>query len=188
MKPPGFSGSGSAWTASSWSRASGGSMVTSGSLRQSSRCAMSAGSAASAASSTASRKDMRNAVLFERDQADRLLARDIAEPLDDARRRAGRSGRCFTTSTETSSPSFAPFAALGGDGQLLAAPVDRDDARLAVALAEDAERRLRLPLQELDDARGEAAGLLVGREAGEHAVADARRARLAARAPSARTR
>ena len=39
---------------------------------------------------------------------------------------------------------------------------------------------LRLPLQELDDAGGEAAGLGVGREAGEHAVADARRARLAA--------
>ncbi len=39
------------------------------------------------------RKDVRDAVLFERDQADGLLARDVAEPLDDAPGRQGRAGR-----------------------------------------------------------------------------------------------
>ena len=76
---------------SSWSRASGGSIVTSGSSVQSSRCAMSAGRPLRRVQHRR-REDVRNAVLLERDQADRLLARHIAEPFDHAARREGRSG------------------------------------------------------------------------------------------------
>ena len=57
----------------------------SGSLVQSSRCAMSAGSAASAAAMRCWREDMGNTVLLEGDEADRLLAGDIPDSLDDAR-------------------------------------------------------------------------------------------------------
>ena len=84
----------------------------------------------------------------------------------------------MTTSSETSSPSFAPFEAPLRDVQLIAAAVDRHDAPPPSRLAENAERPLRLPLQQLDDARGEAAALIIRRQAGEHPVADAGGARL----------
>ena len=98
------------------------------------------------------REDMRDAVLFKRDQADGLFARDVAEPLDDA---AGGQAEAtaFRHSTETSSPSRAPLAASGETTSSWSRRLTGTMRASPSRSAEDAEGRARRTLQELDHAR-----------------------------------
>ena len=116
MWPPGLfgSGSGAAWTASSWSLASTGSMVTSASLRQSSRPARSAGLRRVGLGQRRDRKDMRDVVGVDGDQAHRALALERAEPFLDARGRQAEAGRAAATLTAIRSPSCASLVASRG--------------------------------------------------------------------------
>jgi hypothetical protein len=121
------SSSGRAQTASSWSRASAGSMVISGRSRRSSRPAASRGAPRRRPRPAPRRGKRRDAVLVDRDQRHRLRRRRIAQPRDDPRRgRPSRAGPVCSAST--SSPSFGAVGGAGGTAIPVRALVDGQDA------------------------------------------------------------
>ena len=182
-KPPGLAGSasGAAWTASSWSLASGGSMVTSGSARQSSRCGQRRGPRLLGFVERGGGEDMGDVVGGERDQADRALGVDRAEPFDDARRRQRRSGLRATARARRGRLP-APRRQAGGNEDFArrAALFDRQHAAAAVLqLAIDAEHACARAIENFDDAAGVGgiarAGDGVEFDAHQHPRANARR-------------
>ena len=120
------------------------------------------------------RKDVRNVVRIDRDQADRALALDRAEPLDDrARGLAELALLCHVDGNEV-----AVDGALRRDGrdvEFAAEPLLLDRNQPAAArrqCAENAERAMFGAVDQLDDAAGEfiVAGMF---DADQRAVADA---------------
>ena len=179
-KPPGFFGSvsGAACTASSWSLASAGSMVTSGSSRQSSRPASVGRLRRLGLGQHRAREDMRDAVGVDGDQADRALALERAEPLLDARRRQAEAAVALRPRRRPGRRPARPRRARR-DRELAAELllVDRHEpAAAAGQRAEDAEHALLGAVDDLDDAAAMAdrvalvADLL---DAQQRAVADA---------------
>ena len=129
-------------------------MVTSGSARQSSRCAIVAGRAASASASAASEKASGRPCAA---MAMRLIARSVstgAEPLDDPR--GGRAEAALAQRRERDQFAVARAAFDAGGHEIVAARralLDRlHAAAAALQRAIDAERTARRLVEDFDDA------------------------------------
>ena len=178
-QPPPFagSGSGSAHTASSKSRASSPSMVTSGTCRRSSRCPSGAGPASAAIASAASGKTRRDVVVVDGDQADGAGSARRAAALDDPG--AAQAQRLALVNL---GPNQLPRLGAHGLGDLellLGAAIHRQQPAAAADELEDPQRAHRSGVEPADDPRLVAAGRILG-EPGQHPVAANQRGAAAA--------
>ena len=177
--PPGFAGSssGAAATASSWSRASAGSMVTSGRSRRSVRSPSSTGRAAIGLGQRVLGELVGDAVLVDGDQRDRLRGRGVAEAGDDAgaRQAVGAGGADLLGLDQL---AVAGAGAVAGADQPVAVGllVDRGDAAAALGVVVDAEHALGAHADAADHPGGERGlGAVERGHPAEQAVAGAER-------------